>query len=77
MSEQDLISADLRTHTDPDLDEKVEALQLCLRSAKAKLEAVEQLPALWKRRMARPWQPCAQPDRFISDLTEALGADDE
>ena len=41
MSEQDLISADLRTHTDPELDEKVEALQLCLRSAKAKLDAYE------------------------------------
>jgi hypothetical protein len=42
MIEQDLISADLRTHTDPELDEKVEALQLYLRSAKAKLDDVTQ-----------------------------------
>lgn len=48
------------------------AADLRANELQAKLDAVEQLPALWKRRMARPWQPCAQPDRFISDLTEAL-----
>ena len=42
---KDLIEADLRTHVDPDLDDQVETLQLCLRAANKRIAQLEGLIA--------------------------------
>ena len=53
-----LVTADLRTHTDPDLDDKVEALQLYARELNSrirKLEARLQQTQQWRDHYRHMW----------------------
>ena len=45
---KDLIEADLRTHVDPDLDDQVETLQLCLRAANKRIAELEETNRAYK-----------------------------